>query len=212
MSAAFARLDLSTRAAAGVTVLGLFLLSFGGWLVLVHPKRSEASRLDARIQEARAQLAVRRSRPIPPKGLSPSDLRGLRQAMPDTPEMPGVVSELSRLAGQAGVTLDTITPLAAIPAGGYLAVPMTVVVDGQFFAVRDFLRRLRGQVAVGKHGFRATGRLFDVQSLDLEQTEPAPQVRASFQLQAFVLGGGTGGGGSAPAAPPPAGSAAGATG
>jgi Tfp pilus assembly protein PilO len=188
---------LSSRVVAGVGVALVLLVAAAGWLFVISPKRSEASDLDTQIADAQTELAVQlHPRSTAPKWFDRADLLNLLRAMPDTPAMPEIVVQLSKLSDRSGVTLDTITPSTPTMGSGYELVPMTVVVDGHFFAVRDFLRLLRAQVKVKGSSVRSTGRLFDVQAVDLEQTEPAPTVRASLTMQAFVH---TGGSATAPA-------------
>lgn len=205
MTLALGKVNLSSRVALGAAIGLVVLLAVAGFMLVVSPKRSQASSLDSQITDVQGQLLTRtreQQKATSPKGLTRAELTSILRALPDSPEMPGIVLQLSSLAARSGVTLDTITPSPPTTATGYQSVPLTVVVDGHFFAVRDFLRSLRTQVKVKGTSVEATGRLFDVQGLDLEQTEPAPQVRASLTLQAFVYG-------TAPAAAAPATSAAG---
>lgn len=210
-----ARLDRSPRTLLALSLAGTLVLALAVWFLAVSPKRSQASALDGTIAQAQAQLTALRAHRPAPGSVRASELPHLERALPDRTEMPSLVLQLARLAGASGVTLDTITPSVPVAVGAYEAVPMTVVVDGRFFGVRDFLRRVRSQVRLGKDGdVTASGRLFDVQAIDFQQTEPAPQVRASLTMQAFVFSGGATGSGAPPAAPTSTAptSAAGATG
>lgn len=183
---------LSGKVVTGLAVVAIALLGAAGWMLLVSPKRSQASDLDAQIAQVESDLSIRAHGESTAKNrLTKSDLENLVRALPDGTAMPAIVLQLSALAVQSGVTLNTITPAAPMSSGSYQALPMTVVVDGHFFGVRDFLRRLRTQVKVAGDSVKANGRLFDVQSVDLQQTEPAPEVRASLTMRAFVYGNGT---------------------
>jgi Tfp pilus assembly protein PilO len=180
---------LSGKVVVGLAAAAVALFAAAGWMLLVSPKRSQASDLDAQIAQVESELSIRaHGQSTAQNRLSKSDLQNLERALPDGTAMPAIVLQLSALAAQSGVTLNTITPAAPMSAGSYQALPMTVVVDGHFFGVRDFLRRVRTQVRVGDQSVKATGRLFDVQAVDLQQTEPAPQVRASLTMRAFVYG------------------------
>jgi hypothetical protein len=81
------------------------------------------------------------------------------------------------------------TPGAAVDAVGYSSVPLTVVVDGRFFAVEQFLHLVRTRVQVAEEKVAASGRLLDVQSVTLDQTEPAPMVTATLAMSAFYFTG-----------------------
>jgi Tfp pilus assembly protein PilO len=179
----------SSRAVAGIGIVAVLLLAVAGWLLVVSPKRSEASSVAERIADVESQLEIRSHQQQAsslPAGLTREQLRNVERALPDEPAVAGIVLQLSTLAAQSGVTLDTITPAPPTSGQGYVTLPLTVVVDGRFFAVRSFLRRLRTLVSVNGKSVRASGRLFDVQAVDLEQTEPAPSVRASLTVQTFV--------------------------
>jgi Tfp pilus assembly protein PilO len=83
------------------------------------------------------------------------------------------------------VTLDTMTPQASVNESGYVSVPVNVVVDGHYFGIERFLRLVRTQVRLDKSKVSASGRLLDVQGVQLQQTEPAPTVTATLSLRAF---------------------------
>jgi Tfp pilus assembly protein PilO len=184
------RLDLTARTVA-VALLAVVVVAAGvGWFAVVAPKRSQASRLETTIAAKQAQLANAthaQTADESPKGVK---VRNLGKALPDRLAMPQVVEQLNQLATRAGVTLDTVTPSAAVPGFGYEAVPLSIVVDGHFFAVEQFLHLVRVQVQLGKDHVRAAGRLFDVQSVSLQQTEPAPMVTATLNLRAFYYASG----------------------
>lgn len=201
-SAIFDRANASPKVTLAVTAGAMFVLVLASWFVLVSPKNSRTSELDGKIQEVQAQLGTQLSqRGGRPTGMDHRTLRGLERAIPDQPQVSRLVRELNTLAHGANLTLDTVTPQTPTASGGgYEAIPLTVVVDGDFLAVRSFMRALRNQVSVQGRSVRASGRLYDVQSLDFEQSnDPRPNVRATLTMQAFVF------------APAPAGSASSAT-
>lgn len=182
------RLDLSSRA-FGAALIGLVVaLSAAAWFVAVAPQRSHASQLAQTIQEKQSTLEAKRHERSS-GGSGGVELGRLRTAMPDALDMPQVVDELNALAGEAGVTLDTVTPQAATLGIGYTSVPLTVVVDGHYFGVEQFLHLVRTRVAMAKAKLDADGRLYDVQGVQLEQTEPAPNVTATLTMSVFYYTG-----------------------
>lgn len=181
------KLDLSTRTFAAA-IIGLAIVIAGaGWFVSVGPTRAHAAKLQTTIQSKETQLAVaEREAQHPGSGATgPGRLGALQAAMPDAIAMPQVVDQLNALAARAHVVLDTVTPAPATLGTGYQAVPLTVVVDGHYFAVEQFLHLIRGQVASSKDALHATGRLFDVQGVQLDETEPVPTVTATMTVRAF---------------------------
>jgi hypothetical protein len=183
--------------AAGAAVL---LLSVLAYLVVVGPKRSRASELDEDISTTKVELAQARidearskETPAAPVG----DLRRLTKAMPNETDMAGLVLDLARVAHETGISFDSITPAEPVAGSGYQKVPVSLVFQGNFFELSDFLFRLRNLVGVRDNRLRVDGRLFSVDGIDFAQgTEQFPQIQATLNASAFVYGG-------APAATPP---------
>jgi hypothetical protein len=179
-----------TIAAAGAVLL----LSVLVYLVVVGPKRSRAAELEEDISTARVELAQARidgARPTDTPATTPvGDLKRLTKAMPNETDMPGVVLELARLAHEAGISFDSITPSEPVAGTGYQKVPVSLVFQGNFYELSDFLFRLRNLVAVRDNRLRVEGRLFSVDGIDFAQgTEQFPQIQATVNANAFVYGG-----------------------
>ena len=186
-----ARLDRTERIVLLAALAATLLLVVGGWLLLVSPKRSQASDLKKQITTAQAKLAFERARPSQ-AGVTAAEVRQLELALPNTPAVATLVRQLDGLARGTGVTLDSVTPAPQTGGSGYRGIPLTVVVDGKFFRIARFLALVRNQVRTRAEGFRATGRLLDVQAINFVQsTTPRPNVKATLTMQAFVYGGGS---------------------
>lgn len=182
------KLEFPTRATVAVAAATLALIVAATWFLVVGPRRSQAARLDRQIATQELALSsLRRASSSAVVAQKKAELRSSARAMPSTTAMPGIVVQLNRLARRAGVTLDAISPTTTTPVGAYQAVGITVVLEGRYAQVQSFLRRLRTQVRVGKDNVQAAGRLFDVQKVNLEQTEPAPNLTVTLNVQAFVF-------------------------
>jgi len=179
--------EITPRAIAFVLIGVAVVLAAAGWFMLVSPKRSEATKLAATIETKQSQVSTQTHQASTAQ--QPAT-ESVGKALPDVPLMPDVVDQLNKLAGTAGVALDTITPQTPVPGTGYETIPLTVVVDGRYFAVEKFLRLVRQQVQLDKTQLDANGRLFDVQGVQLQQTEPAPSVTATITLRAFYYAAG----------------------
>ena len=196
MTAAF-KLNLTARTIA-VALLGLTVLVLGaGWFVVVSPKRSEASKLGATVTSKQSELTAAQHVEHASTSVHAASSRLAGEALPDKLLMPDIVDQLNSLAARSGVVLDTVTPSTATPGTGYEAVPLSVVVDGHYFAVERFLNLMRNQVRLASGKLQASGRLFDVQGVQLQQTEPAPMITATVSARAFYYS-------AAAALPPPA--------
>jgi Tfp pilus assembly protein PilO len=175
-------------------VVGVLVLAYaaGGYFLLVSPKKAESLRLDEEIAAATSELAVAKATVAVPDDRQPiavADIFRLATAMPSTPDMPGILLELSRLAEETGIRLRSIAPQPATPVGTYYVVPVDVALDGSFYALSDFLFRLRTLVTVRRGELHSSGRLFSIGSVDFSEGEDGfPALAANLKLNAYVYG------------------------
>jgi hypothetical protein len=161
------------------------LLAAGTWVTLVMPKQSKAKSLDASI--SRTQETLRKldhNAPAVQKHTVSQTLL-LSRALPTDPGIPQIVLQLSRIANEEHVSFDSITPQAPIAYSGYQALPMTILLTGDFLDIESFLAQLRNQVTETKTGIGATGRLYDVLNVGFAPTTPAPKLSATLVIDAF---------------------------
>jgi hypothetical protein len=91
----------------------------------------------------------------------------------------------------------------------YQVIPLRLEFHGNFYAIADFLFRLRNLVDVRRGALDAHGRLFAIDKLALDEgVYVFPEIRAEITVVAFVYGAGV----PATAAPPQSSSAASPTG
>src|ERR1051325_8133610 len=106
-----------------VAVIAIFLL---GWFVLLSPERSKASKLNGQIEDVDTQLtAVTHLLNSPVGKESAAALRVSKIAVPDDPDMPQILRQLSAIAQHAGVELESVTPAAAVAAGTGQQIPVS---------------------------------------------------------------------------------------
>ena len=197
-------------------VVGFLVLAAGGWFTLIRPQHAKASDLDTQIADTNSAIDAARALTLEAKKgaqIRVADLYRLTKAMPDQLDMSGILLELNQVAEDSGITFEQITPSAtATPIAGYLAIPINVEFQGNFYDLSDFLYRIRNLVDVRHGTLDATGRLFAIDEVDFAEAPPPPgfpQIRAHLVIDAFVYGTGT-----APTVAPPTGTtgATGATG
>jgi Tfp pilus assembly protein PilO len=175
-------------------LVGMLVLAYAaaGYFLLVSPKKAESVRLDGEIAAATSELAVARATVVVPDDRQPisvADIFRLSTAMPSAPDMPGILLELSRLSEETGVRLKSITPQAAVPVGAYYVVPVDVALDGSFYALSDFLFRLRTLVTVRRGELHASGRLFSIDTVDFSEAGAGfPTLTSNLKLNAYVYG------------------------
>jgi Pilus assembly protein, PilO len=183
---------LSPGALYGIVVGGLLVYALFGWFAFVGPKRAEAAQL--KLEVAAAEVAVTTARAaaeVKPgaEQIAVADIFRLAKAMPAIADMPGILLELSRIAGETGIEFRSISPQPSKPVGDYQSVPITLVFDGSFYELSDFLFRLRTLVGVRRGELQATGRLFAVNSIAFaESVQGFPEITATLTVNAFVYG------------------------
>jgi Tfp pilus assembly protein PilO len=167
---------LPQSAQIAIVVTALLMLLLMGYFAVVKPQKAKAASLtteiadqDKQIADARALLAKAKHA----QKIRVADLFRLTKAMPDQPDEAGIVLELTNVARLSGLDFESISPLGSTALGGYQVVPITVVFDGNFFQLTDFLFRLRNLVDVRRGALAADGRLFTVDSIQFAETVPA---------------------------------------
>lgn len=194
---------LSTRTLGAIVGALILVFAAAGYFMVVSPKKSEAVRLDEEIAAATVELRAALAATAAQDDTQPiavADIFRLSVAMPSTPDMPGILLELQRIADETGIRFKSITPQSALPIAAYQVVPIDVAFDGSFYALSDFLFRLRTLVTVRRGELHAAGRLFSVASVDFSESDRGfPLLAATLKLNAYVYGLNT-----APSAVPPA--------
>jgi len=195
-------------------VFGFAVAAAGGYFLVLGPQRSKAADVDKQIADTNSAIDAARALTLEAKKgaqIRVADLYRLTKAMPDQTDMAGIILELNQVAQDSGITFEQISPsTTATPISGYLAIPITVEFQGNFYDLADFLYRLRNLVDVRHGTLDATGRLFAIDEVDFAEAPPPPgfpQIRAHLVIDAFVYGTGT-----APTVPAPSTGATGATG
>lgn len=182
----------SARVLYGAVAGGLLVYALFGWFVLVGPKRGEAGKLKEEVAAAEQALTAARLAAVEKPDAQPlavADIFRLAKAMPTAPDMPGILLELSRIAGETGITFSSISPQGSVAASSYQSIPIDLVFDGNFYELSDFLFRLRTLVGVRQGELHSTGRLFAVKSLAFaESVKGFPAITASLTVNAYVYG------------------------
>lgn len=189
------RKPLDPRAKLALVIAGPLVLLVGGWMLLVGPQRSKAA--DLADQVASVQLKVEQAQiasahPPKPEPIRAADIFRLAKAMPDAPDMPGIILQLNQVAEDSGIQFTSIMPhTPSTPDGdkGYQEMQIDLSFEGNFYGLSDFLYRLRNLVGVHGGELDATGRLFSVETLTFSEGKPAfPSINANLTLDAFIYG------------------------
>lgn len=189
------RKPLDPRAKLALVIAGPLVLLVGGWMLLVGPQRSKAADLadqvaSVQLQVEQAQIAS--AHPPKPEPIRAADIFRLAKAMPDAPDMPGIILQLNQVAEDSGIQFTSIMPhTPTTPDGvhGYQEMQIDLSFEGNFYGLSDFLYRLRNLVGVHGGELDATGRLFSVEKLTFAEGKPAfPSISANLTLDAYIYG------------------------
>jgi len=183
------------RWVAGVVATAL-LLVLGSWFLLISPQRSQAAELRNQAMTQRATNDAIRLRTQQLKAQFASlpqrraQLAEIQQQMPATPDLSALVRQLSTVAADAGVSVDSVAPgqpqplagAAAAGAGtgtsstgtasgtaGLQAIALTTVVKGGYPDLTLFLQKLQGSMP----------RAYLVENLSLKPGEAANDATTS---------------------------------
>src|SRR4051794_13200053 len=186
------RKPVNPVALIALVIVGVLLVGGLGYFALVRPQGAKLKSIKANEQTAQAKLDAYHQKVLAARAapkIQVADVYRLAKAMPAKTDMPDLVLELSQLARDTGIRFDSISPQAAVPAGSYTVLPISVTFNGTFYDLADLLYRLRSLVSV--HGGRldATGRLFTVDTLSFgESPLKFPRIQATLVIDAFVYG------------------------
>ena len=174
---------------AGLVALAA-LVAIAGFLFALRPKQSEEASLKREIAATQTQLAAARAKAgQKPQAIRSTELFQLSQAMPDAPDMPGLLLQLNDLANAAGITLTSISPLSPQQEAGYQAIPIRLVFEGDYYRLTDLLYRMRTLVSVRSGSLETAGRLFSVDTISFGPGAAGfPSVKATIEVSAFSYG------------------------
>jgi Tfp pilus assembly protein PilO len=173
-----------------VAAVALLIVALVAYFLLVRPKRAEAGRLTEEIAQLDTELQAARQAAKPDETaqkIKVADIFELAKAMPDRPDMPGIILELNSLAESVAIEFVSIAPEPVVAGNGYRILPVRFVFEGDYFALTDFLFRVRNLVRVDDGRLFASGRFFTLDFLRMEEgPDNFPQIKAEILISAYV--------------------------
>jgi hypothetical protein len=167
------------------------LLGIAGLVLAVMPQRSHISSLNNEIANEQAQLVALHGKQTSP-AIHAAQLFQLARAMPNVPDMPGIVADLARAAAGSRISLDSISPApAVVQPDGANSIPLTVSVSGNWAQLAKFLHALRNDVRADGEKLKVNGRLFVVNGVQVSTGTSATtntELTASLTVDAFTYG------------------------
>jgi Tfp pilus assembly protein PilO len=181
-------LDVRAQGAiAGVLVL---LVAVVGYMMVVSPQYAQGAKLRTELSAEQSLIEQRQvevKAGLHPPTIETADLFRLARAMPDREDMPGIILTLSQVSEAAGIKFDLIEPASGPPAtDSYSVERIHLQFHGDFYGLSDFLFRLRSLVAVRDGQLEASGRLFNVDSLQFQVGGKFPEINADLFVDAYI--------------------------
>jgi hypothetical protein len=184
---------LSPRMAVVVGAVAMLVVVLAGWFLLASPKRSDAAQLGRDIDDTRAQIrlseAVIRSEA---KNARAVDSERLAKAMPPDARESAILRELGVVALKTKVRVNSIAPAAPTPAGAYQTIPISVVVEGSYFALADFFKELRARADVAATSppkVTGKGRLYSVPQIAFSGGAEDGFIQVTSTIDAYTFAG-----------------------
>jgi Tfp pilus assembly protein PilO len=173
-----------------IAAIALALVALVAYFALIRPKRAEAGRLSDRIASLETEIQAARLASNPGEAaekIKLAEIFELTKAMPDRPDMPGIILELNSVAESVGINFVSIAPQGAGNGNGYRVLPINLVFEGNYFDLTDFLFRIRNLVSVRDGKLYASGRFFTLDSLTMsEGPDGFPQIKAELIISAYI--------------------------
>ena len=170
------------------------LLAVVGYFLVVSPQRGHASDLSTQIEATQKQVDDARALVAKAKNaqkVKVADIFKLTKAMPDSPDEAGVLLDLNTVAERSGIKFESLNVDAATTVSSYQVIPLRLAFKGNFYALADFLFRLRNLVDVRRGALDSRGRLFSVDKVALDEgIDEFPMIQAQLTINAFVYGAG----------------------
>jgi Tfp pilus assembly protein PilO len=180
---------LSQRTAVAIAAVGLVAVILVGWFAVVSPQRSKAAEVQGKIDESNSALALAKAlNNGGQKKATAKEARALVRAMPDDARMSQILRQLSWAAKSTRVRVNSVTPSASAPLTGYEAIPMTLVVEGRYLGITNFLGLLRTQVRAAGEQVHAKGRLYSVDNIQFDGNSDKQLLQATLTLNAYKYG------------------------
>ncbi len=198
----------TTQLLIGVLVIGAAAAAY--WMLLLSPKREEATKLTTQVAVAQAQLAQSQATLADYEKAKQSyqtnyaTLVGLGKAVPADDDTRSLLVQLDAAAKRSAVNftnLDVMQAAATTPGatvatsasgavnvGGFSTMPFSFAFDGQFGTLSSFLARLQRFVTLRGDKVEVNGRLVRIDNITLQPGEGGwPNLHAQIGAFTYVV-------------------------
>ncbi len=207
---------MSTRDRTILGVVCLIAAVLGPWLLVVSPKRAQATKLQTQINGVQSQLSSVQAQLAQGEqararfAASYTTLVKLGEAVPTDDNTPSLIYQLSSAAQKSRVDFQSLTfnagsgggaaastpasASAALPPGvtvgtaGFPIEPFTFTFQGNFFHLSDFFGRLQKFVVANNKNVSVSGRLISLNGITLAPNAGTfPSITATVTATTYLL-------------------------
>jgi hypothetical protein len=193
---------MSGRDRMVLTVVAVLAVIGGAWLLVVSPKRQEASKLTAQVAEAKAQVTSAEGELAHAHAaqsqyaVAYASIVSLGKAVPASQEVPSLIYQLTLASSKKKVDFSSIvsgggaagpssgpsapssgpSASSATAKAGFSQMPFTFVFNGSFFDLEHLFQQLnRFTLRQASGGLQVSGRLLTTQSVKLVPSSSSTQ-------------------------------------
>jgi hypothetical protein len=205
----------STKNTMMIAVVAALAATAAFYVMVLGPKRSEASNLQVQVDQAKVALQTAQTDLVTYQkakaGYTESYASVLRlgKAVPADDDVRSLMVQLDSAASKSRVDFRTIQvgggtaaaptgaaaksaaslpPGAVIGAAGFPTMPFSFTFDGSFFRLSDFFSRLERFVTVRNQQIGVTGRLLTLDSISLEPDQGGfPNIKAEVSATSYLV-------------------------
>lgn len=184
-----------------VAVVLSVIVVVAAWLIIIQPKRNQASSLNTQISAAQSQLAnaqAQVSTALANQAAYPqhyAEFTLLGEAAPSDPDVGSLIYQVSHAAAQTKIDFHTLslsststgaaTPTAA-PAT-LPTLPFQFTFEGSFFNLSSFFGKLQQFVTAATNTVAVSGRLLNLNSITLGPGPAGfPGITATVQATSYM--------------------------
>jgi len=198
-----------------IVVVVAIVAVVAGWLLVVQPKRHQASQLATQISSVQSQLNQVRAQVAQGEAARSSFatsytvLARLGEAVPADDNVPSLIYQVQDAASKAHVAFDSLTlagsspapttgtagasaatlpPGASVGPAGFPIEPFTFTFTGNFFHLSDFFGRLERFVVANNRNIAVSGRLMTLNGISLAPGPSGfPNISATVSATTYLL-------------------------
>ncbi|MBV8430104.1 MAG: type II secretion system protein M [Solirubrobacterales bacterium] len=208
---------MSTRDRTILGVICLIAAVVAPWLLVISPKRDQATKLQSQIASAQSQLSSVQAQLAQGEkaraefASSYTTMVRLGEAVPTDDNTPSLIVELQSAAKQSGIqfqglifnagqgagpssgpssasSASSLPPGATVGPAGFPVEPFTFTFGGSFFHLANFVGRLQRFVIDNNDNLSVSGRLMSLNSISLlPSSNGFPQITATISATTYLL-------------------------